>query len=135
MKLGYGFAAAVLALALYGASAPRESAWPGGSTAYAAQGRWDQQAEENFWLGRGMGSRLMTQEEWREHQQKMQGMTAEERQRYREEWHQKMFERARERGIKTPETPGPHRGGPGGAGMGPGGGMGPKDGRGPGGRR
>jgi hypothetical protein len=99
----------------------------------AAQGQsqWDRQAEENFRLGRGMGRQLMTEKEWQEHRQKMQSMSPEERQKYREEWHTKMVERARERGITLPETPGPH--GPG-RGMGQGGGMGSGGGMGQGGR-
>lgn len=90
-----------------------------------AEPQWQQQAEESFYLGRGMGRQLMTEQEWQEHRQKMQSMTPDERQKYREEWHKKMVERARERGITMPETPGPHgqgKGmGPGGGGMGPGG--------------
>ena len=81
---------------------------------------WGQQAEENFYIGPGMGPRLMTEQEWQEHRKKMQSMSPEERQKYREEWHKKMVERARERGITMPETPGPK--GPG-KGMGPGGGQ------------
>jgi hypothetical protein len=95
------------------------------------QSQWEQQAEDQFRLGRGMGRRLMTEQEWREHWQKMQTMTPEERQKYREEWHKKMVERARERGITMPETPGP--GGPG-RGMGPGGGTRPGGNKGRGGR-
>ncbi len=83
-----------------------------------AEPQWQQQAEKSFYLGRGMGRQLMTEEEWQEHWQKMQSMSPEARQQYREEWHKKMVERARERGITMPETPGPH--GPG-KGMGPGG--------------
>jgi len=85
-----------------------------------AQGarQWGQQAEENFRLGPGMGPRLMTEQEWQEHWKKMQSMSPEERQKYREEWHKKMVERARERGITMPETPGPQ-----GPGKGPGGGQ------------
>ena len=49
----------------------------------------------------------MTQEEWQEHQRRMQNMTAEERDRYRQEVHQRMLEQARERGIVLPEAPGP----------------------------
>lgn len=83
-----------------------------------AEPQWQQQAEKSFFLGRGMGRQLMTEEEWQEHRKKMQSMSPEERQKYREQWHKKMVERARERGITMPETPGPH--GPG-RGMGQGG--------------
>ncbi|MCI0484326.1 MAG: hypothetical protein L0Y78_07065 [candidate division NC10 bacterium] len=79
---------------------------------------WGQQAEESFRLGPGMGPRLMTEQEWQEHWKKMQSLSPEERQKYREEWHKKMVERARERGITMPETPGPY-----GPGKGPGGGQ------------
>lgn len=75
--------------------------------------QWEKQAEETFYLGRGMGRQLMTQEEWQEHRQKMQTMGPEERATYREEWHKKMIERAKERGITMPEMPGPHRKGKG----------------------
>jgi hypothetical protein len=37
----------------------------------------------------------------------MRGMTPEERTRYREETHKRMMERAKEKGITIPETPGP----------------------------
>lgn len=79
--------------------------------------RWGQQSDESLGLGRGMGHKLMTEEEWQEHCEKMRALGPDERQRYRQEWHQKMVERASERGITLPATPGPHRGGPGGAGQ------------------
>jgi hypothetical protein len=56
----------------------------------------------------------------------MRSLSPEEREKYRVEWHKKMVERAKERGITMPETPGPH-------GMGQGRGMGPGDGSGRGG--
>lgn len=94
-------------------------------------GTWDRQAEQTFGLGRGLGRQLMTQAEWREHQQKMRTMTAQEREQYRLETHARMQERAKERGIMLPDTPmGPRSGAPG-TGMGPGPGAGP--GGGPGG--
>ncbi len=105
-------------------SRTRESPWQ------LAQARWDDDADQTFWLGRGMGRQLMTQEEWREHQQKMRGMSVEEKSRYREEWHNKLIERAREKGITTPQTPGPHRGAGPGQGTARGGGMGGGMGRG-----
>jgi hypothetical protein len=89
-----------------------------------AEPTWERQAEQNFYLGPGMGRRLMTQEEWQEHWKKMQSMSPEERQKYRVEWHKKMVERARERGITMPETPGPRGPGAPGSGTGPGGGRG-----------
>ena len=74
--------------------------------------RWDQEAEQSFRMGRGMGRQLMTQEEWQEHQKKMRSMTSEERSRYREETHKQMMERAKEKGITIPDTPGPGPRGP-----------------------
>jgi hypothetical protein len=79
--------------------------------------RWSENAEKEFRLGRGMGPKLMTEEEWKEHHTKMRTLTGEERERYRRETHEKMRERAKERGIAMPAEPGPHGrrgGGPGG---------------------
>jgi hypothetical protein len=83
------------------------------------------------------GSQLMTQQERTEYRAKIgTAKTAEEREQIRKEHHERMKERAAERGITLTEEP-PARGrgmgpcggqmGPGGAGMGPhqGGGMGP----------
>ena len=136
-----------LALGLRAAEVNGEDRGTEQSPLELAQASWDNEADETFWLGRGMGRQLMTQEEWQEHRQKMQSLSPEERQRYREEWHKKMVEGVREQRITMPETAGPRRGyGPGsgmgsgggmrggsGGGMGPGGGMG--DGLGGGGRR
>jgi hypothetical protein len=85
--------------------------------------RWGQQAESEFGLGRGLAPKLMTEEEWREHQGKMRAMSAEERARYRQEVHERMMERAKEQGMALPR-------GPAGLGPGPGGGPGPRGGRG-----
>ena len=66
------------------------------------------------------GRQLMTQEELHQHRQTMQGLaTKEERQQYRQQHHQRMLERARERGVTLPEEPGKQ-----------GKGMGPKPGKG-----
>lgn len=93
-----------------------------GSIVRVAQSNWEREAEETFRLGRGTGRRLMTQEEWREHQREMKRLNEPERERYREQWHEKMMRRAREKNITMPDTPGSPSGrGPGGAG-GPGGG-------------
>ena len=83
------------------------------------------------------GSQLMTQQERAEYRAKIHtAKTAEERQQIRKEHHERMKERAAERGVTLTEEP-PARGrgmgpcggqmGPGSAGMGPhqGGGMGP----------
>jgi len=67
--------------------------------------RWGRQAEQEFRMGRGLAPQLMTEEEWKEHQQKMRSMTPQEREKYRQEVHQKMVERAREKGITMPSGP------------------------------
>ncbi len=82
--------------------------------------------------GKIYGSQLMTQQERTEYRAKMRGATtAAEREQIRNEHHQQMQERAKERGMTLPTEP-PARGGgmgPGGGGMGPGGGgMGPSGG-------
>ncbi|HSB40226.1 MAG TPA: hypothetical protein VLK28_00205 [Methylomirabilota bacterium] len=69
--------------------------------------RWDQEAEQTFRMGRGTGRQLMTEEEWKEHRAKMRSMSAEERARYREEVHKRMVERAKDKGVTIPDTPGP----------------------------
>jgi hypothetical protein len=79
--------------------------------------RWGQEAEKEFKFGRGMGPKMMTEEEWKEHQEKMRTLKGEERDRYHREMHDKMRARAKERGIAMPSEPGPHGrggGGPGG---------------------
>lgn len=80
------------------------------------------------------GHQLMTQEELQEHRRMMQGFdTPEERQAYREEHHQRMLERARERGVTLPEEPGmPGKGMRRGMDMDNGHGMGPGQGMGQG---
>jgi hypothetical protein len=86
------------------------------------------------------GSQLMTQQERVEYRARMRAAkTAEEREQVRLEHHERMKERAKQRGVTLPDAP-PARGGgmgPGGGGMGPGGGgMGPGGGgMGPGGGR
>ena len=55
----------------------------------------------------------MTEEEWKEHQEKMRTLSGEERERYRRETHEKMRDRAKERGVAMPGEPG-RGGGPGG---------------------
>jgi len=94
------------------------------------------------------GSQLMTQQERAEYRAKMRtAKTAEEQEQMRKEHHERMKERAAERGVTLTEEPpaggrgmGPCGGqmGPGGGGMGPQGGvMGPHQGggMGPGGHR
>jgi hypothetical protein len=88
-----------------------------GSAPSGGRPPWAQEAEKELRLGRGMGPKLMTEEEWKEHHAKMRTLTGEERERYRREMHDKMRERAKERGIAMPAEPGPHGrggGGPGG---------------------
>jgi hypothetical protein len=69
------------------------------------ENRWEQEAEQTFGLGHGLGRLLMTNEEWQEHHRKMQQMTMEERNQYRQEIHSKMSERAQELGIVFPDKP------------------------------
>ena len=71
-------------------------------------GGWGANAEKEFRLGRGMGPRLMTEEEWKEHQAKMRSLKGPELDAYRREMHDKMVARAKERGIEM--TPPPGRG-------------------------
>ena len=70
------------------------------------------------------GSQLMTQQERNEYRAKMRtAKTAKERERLRYEHHERMQERAKERGVTLPAEP-PVRGGGMGNGMTPGGGTG-----------
>jgi len=72
------------------------------------------------------GYQLMTQQEREQYQEQMRNAkTAEERERLRNEHHEKMQARAQERGVMLPDMP-PKRGG----GMNQGGGMGPGSGMG-----
>jgi uncharacterized membrane protein len=97
-----------------------------------SQAQGQAQAQERIY-----GSQLMTRSERTEYRNRLRNAkTAEERERIRNEHHERMQSRARERGVTLPDAP-PRRGsgaGPGserGGGMGPGGsGMGPRDGSG-----
>ena len=86
------------------------------SSGAAAQGgpparpRWGQDAEKEFRLGAGLGPKLMTEEEWKEHQAKMRTLKGAELDAYRQEMHEKMVARAKERGIEIPPGRGPGRG-------------------------
>jgi hypothetical protein len=77
------------------------------------------------------GSQLMTQEERTEYHAKMRAAkTAEEREQIRTEHHERMKERAKERGVTLSDEPSDRGGGMGsGGGMGRGGGMGSGGGR------
>ena len=56
------------------------------------------------------GWELMTDEEFSEHREKMRSLeTREERQAYRKEHHEKMLERAKEKGVELPDCPYPGR--------------------------
>jgi hypothetical protein len=72
------------------------------------------------------GSQLMTRQERIEYRNQMRALkTQEERNAFRLEHHNRMQERAKERGLTLPDAP-PAQGGGKGRGMGPGmGGMGP----------
>jgi hypothetical protein len=78
------------------------------------------------------GRQLMTQEEIQEHRRLMQGAaTQQEREQIRAEHHQRMLERAQQRGVTLPDEPPAMGGGQGaGKGSGQGGqGMGKKKGK------
>jgi hypothetical protein len=82
----------------------------GGAAAQNASPRgrgWGASAEKEFRLGAGMGPKLMTEEEWKEHQAKMRTLKGAERDAYRREMHDKMVARAKERGIDMPTMPSP----------------------------
>lgn len=76
------------------------------------------------------GSQLMTQKERMEHRTQLKAAkTAQEREQIRKAHHDKMQQRAKEKGVTLPDMPagGAMMGPKGGMGpMGPGGGMGPK---------
>jgi hypothetical protein len=75
------------------------------------------------------GSQLMTRQERSEYRTRLRAAkTAQEREQIRAEHHERMQERAKERGVTLPDEP-PARG----RGLGPGGGVGPGNGMGPGG--
>jgi len=102
------FAGAILAAKTARAQGP--GAGSGAGPKGGGGPRWSQEAEKTFHMGRGLGPKLMTEEEWKEHQAKMRTMTGEERQKYREEVHAKMLERAKEKGIAMPPGPMPKGG-------------------------
>jgi len=53
------------------------------------------------------GQQLMTEQERAEHREQMRNLrTEEEREAFRQEHHERMQERARERGVTLPEEPG-----------------------------
>lgn len=79
------------------------------------------QAQEQIY-----GSQLMTRQERLEHRAKLRAAkTAEEREQIRKEHHEKMQQRAKEKGVTLPEQPPMPPGGMGPGPRGAGGGMGP----------
>jgi hypothetical protein len=68
---------------------------------------WGASAEKEFRLGPGMGPKLMIEEEWKEHREKMRTLKGAEREAYRREMHERMVARAKERGIEMRPMPGP----------------------------
>ena len=92
-----------------GVAGVRAQMAPGGG-----RGMWGDHAEKEFRLGKGMGPKLMTEQEWKEHHEKMQTLSPTERDAYRREMHDKMVARAKARGIEMPAMPGlePRAGGP-----------------------
>jgi Spy/CpxP family protein refolding chaperone len=83
----------------------------GGAAAQNASPRkrdgWGASAEKEFRVGAGMGPKLMTEDEWKEHQAKMRTLKGAERDAYRREMHDKMVARAKERGIDMRPGRGP----------------------------
>lgn len=89
-----------------------------GGSALADDKEGTQQQPKAQKLEEVYGSQLMTRKERSEHRAKMRAAkTSEEREQIRKEHHERMKERARERGVTLPDDP-PARGG----GMGPPGG-------------
>ncbi len=84
--------------------APTQGRWEGRGPEGWRQ--WEEGSERAYGPGYGVGRELMTKEEWLEHRDKMRTLGPDERERYREEWHKKMVERAREKGITLPDKPG-----------------------------
>lgn len=82
------------------------------STSAQAQSEpeWQRQAEDNFYLRPGMADQLMTKHEWEQHWKEMQNMGPQQQAQYRQEWHVKMMQRAREKGIDVHGGMGPHHG-------------------------
>jgi hypothetical protein len=72
------------------------------------------------------GRQLMTQQEIQEHQRNMRTLQGGEREAYRQSHHERMLERARERGVELQESRGNGAGRPEGAGRDRG--YGPRDG-------
>ena len=124
MRVRFEIAALVLlaGLAVGAPAVPAQEGAPPVQERQRSRLHWSEQAEQSFRLGPGMGRKLMTEEEWGEHRDKMRAMSPEERDLYRREFHQKMMERAKEKGLSLPQMPGP--GGPR-EGSGMGGGRGP----------
>lgn len=60
---------------------------------------WDRLVEKSFALPNGLGSKLMTEEEWEERKKMMVRMHPLERQAYKEAVRRELFETAREKGI------------------------------------
>ena len=54
----------------------------------------------------------MTEEERKEHQRKMRSLTGEERERYRQEVHDKLVKRPKDKGMTMPAAPHGPAGGP-----------------------
>ena len=96
------FVATIAGIAVTAASAALAQ---GGPPPQGQRPRWGQQAEKEFRIGRGLAPQLMTEEEWKEHQEKMRSMTPAEHEQYRRDVHQKMLERAKDKGIAVPAEP------------------------------
>ena len=93
-------------IALLGTSMVAAAATTAAQDASPRRG-WAPNAEREFGLGAGMGPKLMTEEEWKEHQTKMRTLQGSEREAYRREMHDRMVARAKDRGIDMPQMPAP----------------------------
>jgi hypothetical protein len=65
---------------------------------------WKTDVERTFYLSPGLGEKLMTQDEWKSHQGRLYEMDFNEQAAYRQEWHKKLMQQARDKGIALPEV-------------------------------
>lgn len=60
---------------------------------------WEKDAESAFGLSKGLGKRLMSEGEWREHRHRMQLMSENEKKRYQGTVKQDILKKGRDSGI------------------------------------
>jgi hypothetical protein len=66
--------------------------------------KWAQRAEKEFYLSPGLGRELLTHKEWRKQWNELKKMRPVERAAARVEWHRKLMQEARDKGIPLPEV-------------------------------